>query len=44
MTETEVMFYQETMTETEFYEFLISTVLNGQLSLELAIQFKGEMK
>lgn len=42
MTETEVMFYQETMTETEFYEFLISAVMNGLVSLELAIRFKGE--
>ena len=42
MTETEVMFYQETMTETGFYEFLVNAVLKGQLSLELAIQFKGE--
>lgn len=44
MTETELIFFQETMKTDEFNEFLIDCVSKGLVSLDLALCFKGEMK
>ena len=44
MTEEQLLFKQETMSEVDFNEFLLNAVECGLINLETALIFKGEQR